>query len=39
MKDDIHFITRLPENFGACGELISTAVAATASWEDVGQLS
>jgi transposase len=39
MKDDIRFITRLPENFGACGELISTAVAATASWEDVGQLS
>jgi transposase len=39
MKDDIHFITRLPENFGACAELIGKAVAATGSWQDVGQLS
>ena len=39
MKDDILFITRLPENFGACKELIGTAVADTGSWQDVGQLS
>ncbi len=39
MKDGIHFITRLPENFGACAELIGTAVADNGSWQDVGQLS
>ena len=39
MKDDILFITRLPENFGACTKLIGTAVADTGSWQDVGQLS
>ena len=39
MKDDILFITRLPENFGACTELIGTAVADTGSWQEVGQLS
>ncbi len=39
MKDDIQFITRLPENFGACTKLIGTAVADTGSWQDVGQLS
>jgi transposase len=39
MKDDIHFITRLPENFGACAELIEKAVAVDCSWQDVGQLS
>jgi transposase len=39
MKDDILFITRLPENFGACTELIGTAVAGIGSWQDVGQLS
>jgi transposase len=38
MGDDIRFITRLPANFGACGRLISTAVA-SGSWQDVGQLS
>ena len=37
MKDDIQFITRLPENFGACPELIGKAVADTGSWQDVGQ--
>ena len=39
MKDDIQFITRLPENFGACAELIGKAVTDTGSWQDVGQLS
>ena len=39
MKDDIRFITRLPENFGMCGELIGTAIAATTSWQSVGQIS
>jgi transposase len=39
MKDDIQFITRLPENFGACTELIGKAVTDTGSWQDVGQLS
>ena len=39
MKDDILFITRLPENFGACTKLIGTAVANSGSWQDVGQLS
>ena len=39
IKDDIQFITRLPENFGACTELIGKAVAETCSWQDAGQLS
>ena len=39
MKDDIQFITRLPENFGACAELIGKTVVDTGSWHDVGQLS
>ena len=39
MKDDIQFITRLPENFGACTKLIGTAVANSSSWQEVGQLS
>jgi transposase len=38
MGDNIRFITRLPGNFGACGRLISKAVA-SGSWQDVGQLS
>ena len=38
MGDDIRFITRLPANFGACGRLISTAVA-SGSWQEVGCLS
>jgi len=38
MKDDIRFITRLPENFGSCAELIDKAAAA-GSWQDVGRLS
>jgi len=37
MKEDVDFISRLPENFRACRELIRTAVAG--SWEDVGRLS
>ena len=36
--DDIHTITRLPENFGSCGRLIDKAVA-SGSWQDVGRLS
>ena len=36
--DDIHYITRLPENFGSCGRLIDKAVA-SGSWQDVGRLS
>ena len=39
MKDDIYFITRLPENFGVCTELIDKAVSAAGSWQDIGQLS
>jgi transposase len=38
MGDDIRFITRLPANFGACGRLISKAVASN-SWQEVGRLS
>jgi len=38
MQDDIRFITRLPENFAACGELITKAVF-SGSWQDVGRLS
>ena len=38
MKDDIRFITRLPENFGVCKQLISKAIV-SGSWHDVGQLS
>jgi transposase len=38
LGDDIRFITRLPENFGACGEIISKAIAA-GTWQDVGRLS
>lgn len=38
LGDDIRFITRLPENFGACGEIISKAIA-SGSWQDVGRLS
>jgi transposase len=38
MGDDIRFITRLPANFGACGRLISKAVA-SGSWQEVGCLS
>ena len=38
MGENIRFITRLPANFGACGLLISKAVA-SGSWVDVGQLS
>jgi transposase len=37
MADGIYFISRLPENFGSCRELIRTA--ASGSWEDVGQVS
>jgi transposase len=38
MGDNIRFITRLPANFGACGRLISKAVALS-SWQEVGPLS
>jgi len=38
LGDSILFITRLPENFGACGEIISKAIA-FGSWQDVGRLS
>ncbi|PIQ44419.1 MAG: transposase [Deltaproteobacteria bacterium CG12_big_fil_rev_8_21_14_0_65_43_10] len=38
LGDDIRFITRLPENFGACGEIISKAIA-SGPWQDVGRLS
>jgi transposase len=38
LGDDIRFITRLPENFGICGETISKAIAFGA-WQDVGRLS
>lgn len=38
MKEDIQFISRLPENFGVCGQLINKAVA-NGSWQDVGRLS
>jgi transposase len=38
MQDDILFITRLPENFAACGKLITKAVS-SGSWQDVGRLS
>jgi transposase len=38
MKDDVRFITRLPENFGVCKQLISKAIV-SGSWHDVGQLS
>jgi transposase len=38
VKEGMDFITRLPENFGACGRLISAAVA-SASWQDVGRLT
>jgi hypothetical protein len=33
MGDNIRFITRLPANFGACGRLISKAVA-SGSWQE-----
>lgn len=39
MKDDIRFITRLPENFGACAESIGKAVVAVGSWQNMGPLS
>ena len=38
LGDDIRFITRLPENFGACGKLIDRAVV-SGDWQDVGRLS
>jgi transposase len=38
MKEGMDFVTRLPENFGACGRLISAAVA-SASWHDAGRLA
>jgi transposase len=38
MGDDIQFITRLPENFGVCGELIGRSVS-SGSWQEVGRLS
>jgi transposase len=38
-KDEIRIITRLPENFGSCKELIGKAVVSVSSWQDVGQLS
>jgi transposase len=38
MGDNIRFITRLPANFGACGRLISKAVA-SGSWQEAGRLS
>lgn len=38
LGNDILFITRLPENFGACGEIISKAIASGA-WQEVGRLS
>lgn len=38
LGDDIRFITRLPENFGVCGQLIDRSVA-SGSWQDVGRLS
>ena len=36
--ESIHFITRLPGNFSACGELIGKSVA-SCFWQDVGRLS
>ena len=38
MTEGVDFIARLPENFGACGRLISAAVA-SCSWQDVGRLT
>ena len=38
MHDSIRFITRLPENFGACGQLISKALASD-SWQEAGRLN
>jgi hypothetical protein len=38
MGDGILFITRLPENFAACGQLITKAVG-SGSWRDVGRLT
>ena len=38
LGDDIRFITRLPENFGACGKLIDRAVV-SGDWQDVRRLS
>ena len=38
MQGDIRFITQLPGNFGACGQLISKALAPN-SWQKVGQLN
>jgi transposase len=38
LGDDIWFITRLPENFGACREIISEAIP-SGTWQDVGRLS
>jgi len=36
LLDDIRFITRLPETFGACGRLIREA---TSAWLEVGRLT
>ena len=38
LGEGIHVITRLPETFNACGQLIEKAVASGA-WQDVGRLS
>jgi Transposase len=38
MKEDIFFITRFPETFNLCGQLISKTVA-SGVWQDVGRLS
>ena len=38
MQEGMDFITRLPENFGACGRLIRAAVAC-GSWQDAGRLA
>jgi transposase len=38
LGEGIHGITRLPETFSACGQLIDKAVA-SGSWQDVGRLS
>lgn len=38
LGDDIRFITRLPENFGVCGQLIGRSIVSD-SWQDVGRLS
>ena len=38
LGEDIRFITRLPETFGACGKLIDRSVA-SGDWQEVGRLS